>query len=209
MTAATQRAGMSHPVRRADGRRVLLIAQDDERAGIVERALDSDGHRVVGHARTLQALAEQAARVRADLVIADLERANGEALQQFARLGERAPCPIVVFTRDEDHDAIWAAVAAGVTCYVVEGFALGRIGPIVQVALARYARERSIQAERDEAQAKLAERKLIERAKGILMRKRGIGEDEAYHLMRRLAMDRSLRLREVAERVITMSDLLG
>jgi response regulator NasT len=209
MTTATQRVAMTHPVGRATSRRVLLIAQDEERASIVERALGSDGHRLVGHARTLHALAEQVARVQADLVIADLERANGDALQEFARLHERTPCPIVVFTRDESPDAIWAAVAAGVSCYVVEGFAPGRIGPLVQVALARYAKECNIQAERDEAQAKLAERKLIERAKGILMRKRGIGEDEAYHMMRRLAMDQSLRLREVAERVIAMSDLLG
>jgi response regulator NasT len=208
MTAATERAA-THSGRRAESRRVLLIAQDAARAAIVERALASDGHRLVGHARTLHALAEQVAGAQADLVIADVERVHRDDLKQCARLRERTPCPIVVFTNDEDPDAIRAAVTAGVSCYVVDGFALNRIGSIVQVALARYEQDRSIHAERDQALAKLAERKLIERAKGILMRKRGIGEDEAYHMLRRLAMDQSLRLREVAERVITMSDLLG
>jgi len=79
----------------------------------------------------------------------------------------------------------------------------------VRVALARFENERAIRAERDEAQTKLAERKVVERAKGILMRKRGIGEDEAYHALRRIAMDKNLRMSEIAERLISMSDLLG
>ena len=76
-------------------------------------------------------------------------------------------------------------------------------------SIARFEHEQAIRAERDEAQARLAERKLIERAKGILMRKRGIGEDEAYHALRRIAMERNLRMSELAERLISMSDLLG
>jgi response regulator NasT len=75
--------------------------------------------------------------------------------------------------------------------------------------MARFERDQAVQSERDDARAKLAERKLIERAKGILMRKRGIGEEEAYHALRRIAMDRNLRMSAVAERLISMSDLLG
>jgi response regulator NasT len=194
---------------RSESRRVLLIAQDDARAAVVERVLAHAGHLLVGHARSVQALLEQVARLQANLVIADLDAANAEALQQFGRLSERAPCPIVVFTGDENTQAIRAAVEAGVSSYVVDGFAPARIDPILQVAVARHEKEWAMRAERDEAQAKLAERKVIERAKGILMRKRGIGEDEAYHMLRRLAMDQSLRMRDVAERVISMSDLLG
>jgi response regulator NasT len=204
---------LAHPLRqrhdRGESRRVLLIAQDNARAAVVERALTHAGHRLVGHARSVQALLEQVARLQANLVIADLDAANAEALQQFGRLSERAPCPIVVFTGDENTHAIRAAVEAGVSSYVVDGFGPTRIDPILQVAVARHEKEWAMRAERDVAQAKLAERKVIERAKGILMRKRGIGEDEAYHMLRRVAMDQSLRMREVAERVISMSDLLG
>jgi len=164
---------------------------------------------VVGRALAPEMLSERVIERRADLVVAGLDGLDANTLEQFGRLVERSPCPVIVFTGFEGAHAIDAAVQAGVTAYIVDGFAPVRIGPIVQVALARYERERALKTERDAAQAKLAERKLVERAKGILMRKRGIGEDEAYQALRRYAMDKSLRMREVAERVIGMSDLLG
>jgi two-component system, response regulator / RNA-binding antiterminator len=190
-------------------KRVLLVTRTEERARVLQRALATGGHCVVGESASARGLHHDVVRLDADLVIVDVESADEATLAHLGMLSEQAPRPVVVFTDDPDRMRIRDAVRCGVTSYVVDGFAQERIEPIVRVAMARFERERHIQAERDQAKAKLAERKLIERAKGILMRKRGIGEDEAYHALRRIAMDRNLPMREVAKRLIAMSDLLG
>ena len=189
--------------------RVLLVERTAERARVFEEALSAAGHAIAGRMRSAAALHDGVARLHPDVVIVDVALADADTLAQIRTLAERTPRPVIVFTDDGDPARIDAAVRSGVTSYVVDGFAPHRIAPIVRVALLRFQREQALKAERDEAQARLAERKLIERAKGILMRKRGIGEDEAYHALRRIAMDRNLRMGEVAERLITMSDLLG
>jgi response regulator NasT len=189
--------------------RVLCIERSDERTRVLMQALATAGHCIVGRSRSVQALNEDVWRLQPDVVIVDAESAD-EAL--FARIGgmnQHVPRPVILFTDDDDHVKIGLAIRCGVTCYVVDGFALERIEPIVRVAKARFEHDQAIRAERDDAQARLAERKLIERAKGILMRKRGIGEDEAYHALRRNAMERNMRMSELAERLISMSDLLG
>ncbi|MBI3496773.1 MAG: ANTAR domain-containing protein, partial [Proteobacteria bacterium] len=101
-----------------------------------------------------------------------------------------------------------AALEAGVSAYVVDGLSVERVRPIVEVALARFEQWQALRRELDQAQTNLAERKLIERAKGIVMKQRRCTEDEAYALLRKLAMDRNQRLAQVAESVITMAELL-
>ena len=189
--------------------RVLLVIRSEARARVLQHALAAAGHRVVGQIRSTHGVQDEAERLQVDLVIVDVASADEATLAHLGRLNEQAPRAIVLFTDDTDSGKIRDAVRCGVTSYVVDGFAQERIEPIVRVAMARFERDRHMLAERDAARTKLAERKLVERAKGILMRKRGLAEDEAYHALRRLAMDRNLRLREVAERVIAMSELLG
>jgi response regulator NasT len=116
---------------------------------------------------------------------------------------------VVLFTDEDDRSIIREAVRSGVTAYIVDGLAAERVVPIVQVAVARFEDYQTLKTERDLAQQKLAERKVVERAKGILMSKRGMSEDEAYHALRKMAMEKKLRMGEVAERVISMADLLG
>jgi two-component system, response regulator / RNA-binding antiterminator len=199
---------MTFPVS-ADHLRVLLIQRSDERLRIIERALAQAGHRIVAQVGSMELLHEEAEHARPDLVIVDTVAADADTLAQIARMNEHLPRPVIVFTDDGDRSRIHAAVRCGVTSYVVDGFAPERIEAIVRVALARFESDQSLRAERDQARAKLAERKLIDRAKGILMRKRGISEDEAYHALRRIAMDRNVRMSEVAEQLIGMSDWLG
>lgn len=192
----------------AQGFRVLLIERSAERALALQQALAGAGHRVVAQSRSTRGLHDAVEHLRADLVIIDTEAADEDTLAQVETLSARAARPVIVFTDDADTTRIRRAVRNGVSSYVVNGFAPARIAPIVEVALARFEAEQALRAERDEAQRQLAQRKVIERAKGILMRKRGIGEAEAYHALRRIAMDRNLRMSEVAERLISMSDLL-
>jgi response regulator NasT len=111
--------------------------------------------------------------------------------------------PIAMFVDQSDSDTIRAAVEAGVSSYVVDGLRQDRIKPIVEMAISRFAAFDTLRRERDEAQAKLADRKTIEKAKGLLMKRKGLEEEEAYALMRRTAMQQNRRLVEIAESVIT------
>ena len=189
--------------------RVLHVERSDERSRVLMRALAMAGHRLLGQSRTVRALHDEVQRLHPDIVIVDTESPSAEMFFHVGVMSERIPLPVILFTDDDDPAKIRDAVRCGVTSYVVDGFGLERIEPIVRVAMARFERDQAVQSERDDARAKLTERKLIERAKGILMRKRGMGEEEAYHALRRIAMDRNLRMSAVAERLISMSDLLS
>lgn len=189
--------------------RVLLIDRDRARADVVEQALLADGHQVVGHGASTLRLYDDVKRLRPDVIIIDTESPDRDTLEHICLLSERTPRPVVLFTDEDDRSVIREAVRCGVTAYIVDGLAAERVVPIVQVAVARFEDYQTVKNERDEAHQKLAERKVVERAKGILMSKRGMTEDEAYHALRKMAMEKKLRMREVAERVIGMADLLG
>ena len=192
-----------------DRLRVLLIDRAPERSEVVERALQEQGHEVVGRGTSTLGLYDDVERTQPDVIVIDTESPDRDTLEHICLLSERTPRPVVLFTDERDDRVIRAAVRAGVTAYVVDGLAVERVVPIMQVAMARFAEFQSVKAERDAAHAKLSERKLVERAKGLLMSKRGMSEDDAYHALRRMAMERKLRMAEVAERVIGMSELLG
>jgi len=189
--------------------RVLLIDRDAERTRVVENALEAAGHQVVGHGRSTIGLYDDVQRLLPDVIIIDTESPDRDTLEHICLLSERTPRPVVLFTDEPDGRIIREAVRAGVTAYIVDGLAAERVVPIVQVAMARFEAFETVKAERDQAQAKLSERKLVERAKGILMRTRGMSEDDAYHALRHMAMGKKMRMGEVAEHVIGMSDLPG
>jgi two-component system, response regulator / RNA-binding antiterminator len=117
--------------------------------------------------------------------------------------------PIVLFTEDNDTSQVKQAVAAGVTAYIVAGLSPQRIRPIIDVAMARFEHEQSLRQELQDAKTELHERKTIDRAKGLLMQRQGLTEAEAYNKLRKAAMDKGLKLVEVAQRILDVSDLLG
>jgi response regulator NasT len=117
--------------------------------------------------------------------------------------------PIVMFTNDEDTTHVKDAVAAGVSAYIVAGLAPERIRPILEVAMARFQHEQELRRELADARSELNDRKLIDRAKGLLMQRQGLSEADAYGKMRKTAMDRGLKLGEVAQRILDVADLLG
>ena len=144
-----------------------------------------------------------------DLVIVDAESEARDTLEHVVLATRAAPRPIVLFTDDEDTTHVKDAMAAGVTAYVVAGLAPQRIRPILEVALARFAHEQALRTELVQARTALHERKLIDRAKGLLMQRQSIAEQQAYDRLRRAAMDRGLRVAEVAQRMLDAADLLG
>jgi response regulator NasT len=118
------------------------------------------------------------------------------------------PRPIVLFSNQRDPEYIRQAVQAGVSAYVVDGLQKERVLPIVEVAMARFREFQALRRELEETRSRLQERKIIEKAKGILMQRRGLSEDAAYQLMRKMAMDRNLRLVEVARTLLALEDLV-
>lgn len=154
-------------------------------------------------------LAERLSQLQPDLVIVDAESDARDALEHVVLATRDERRPIVLFTNDSDTRHVRDAVAAGVSAYIVAGLAPERIRPILDVALARFEHEQALRAELDQARADLRDRKTIDRAKGLLMQRQGLSEEAAYAALRRTAMDKGLRLVEVAQRVLDVADLLG
>ena len=154
-------------------------------------------------------LAERIAQLQPDMIIVDAESDARDALEHVVMATRDARRPIVMFTNDQDRDNARAAVAAGVSAYVVAGLQPERIRPILDVALARFEHEQSLLAELADAKAELKGRQIIDRAKALLMQRQQLSEQAAYAKLRKTAMDKNLKLVEVAQRLLDMVELLG
>ncbi len=153
-------------------------------------------------------LPERLAQIGPDMIIVDAESQARDTLEHVVMATRDARRPIVLFTEDSDTSHVRQAIAAGVTAYVVAGLAPERVKPVLEVALARFQHEEAMREELAAARTELSGRKVIDRAKGILMRSQGIAEDAAYARLRKTAMDKGLKVAEVAQRVIDVADLL-
>ncbi len=154
-------------------------------------------------------LPERLAQLQPDMIIVDAESSARDTLEHVVMATRDAPRHIVLFTNDGDTRHVKDAVAAGVSAYVVAGLETERIRPILDVALARFQHEQDLRRELQAARSELAQRKTIDRAKGLLMQRQGLSESEAYDRLRRMAMDRGLKVADIAQRVLDAADLLG
>ena len=161
-------------------------------------------------------LTERLAQLRPDLVIVDAESEARDALEHVVMATRDARRPIVMFTNDNDTSHVKAAVAAGVSAYIVAGLSAERIRPILDVAIARFQHEEALRKEladtRNELSvlsSELKDRKVIDRAKTLLMERQHLSESEAYARLRKSAMDKNLKLVEIAQRMLDVADLLG
>ena len=189
--------------------RILLMTERRERALLLERTLAGAHHQVSAVIRPDDDLLLYVQQAHPDALIMDLIEPTPDILLALRRLDAQQPLPVVVFADRSDSQAIRTAVKAGVGAYVVDGFQPARVVPVLEAACARFQEFQALRGERDRAQAKLAERKSIERAKGILMRRRALAEEAAYRLLRKMAMDRGRQLVEVAESIITAEEMLA
>jgi response regulator NasT len=154
-------------------------------------------------------LPERLAQISPDMIIVDAESQARDTLEHVVVATRDARRPIVLFTNDDDTSHVRDAIAAGVTAYVVAGLAPERVKPVLEVAMARFQHEEALRRELADARTQLSERKLVDRAKGMLMSRQGLTEEEAYARLRKTAMDKGLKLAEVAQRIIDVADLLG
>ena len=187
----------------------MLVDDSQQEVSLLEEALQAAGYDVVTAPATALGLPDRVAALEPDVIIIGTESPTRDVLEHVAVMTASDPRPIVLFTEDRAHATIQAALKAGVSAYVVAGIQADRVQPILDVALARFAQQQALRDELREAQSKLAERKVIERAKGFLMEQKKVSEDEAFRLLRKLAMDRNLKLLDVAQQVVDVARLLG
>lgn len=187
---------------------VLIVDDSPERADILRTALEASGYRVAASLESPLALLKAVDSVQPDIIIIDTESPARDVLEHVVIVTRDQPRPIVMFSSDNAPESIREAVRAGVSAYVVDGLEGARVKSIVDVAVARFEEYQRVVTELAEANLKLSERKLVDRAKGILMKTRGMDEEEAYHALRKLAMSSKKRMGEVARSVIDTADLL-
>lgn len=188
--------------------RVMIIDETPGRSALLEQALEEAGHRVVARLTTHENLLDQVRQIQPDIILIDLESPDRDTLEHLHSIDRDQPRPIVLFAEHSDGETIAAAIRAGVSAYVVDEINPKRLKPIMEVAIARFREFQTLRQELEEARHKLAERKVIEKAKGLLMARRGFNEEQAYQALRKLAMDRNQRLGEVARTVISVMELL-
>lgn len=182
---------------------ILVIDEDPDRAAVVERGLVEAGYTRVSKIGTTVNLVSRIQALAPDVIIIDLENPDRDTLEQMFQVTRAIQRPIAMFVDQSDSAMIRAAVEAGVSAYVVDGLRQERIRPIVEMAISRFHAFDTLRRERDEAQARLADRKTIERAKGLLMKRKSLAEEEAYALMRKTAMQQNRKLVEIAQSIIT------
>jgi len=189
--------------------RVMLVDDSPGDASPLRDNLLQSGYDVVEVTSSADVLLDRVAAMQPDVIIIDSDSPTRDTLEQLSFVSARQPRPIVLFTEDRESATIQAAIKAGVSAYIVAGMQPERLQPILDVAIARFEQDRALRDELKTAQGRLVERKVVERAKGILMQQKGVSEDEAFRLMRKLAMDRNRKLLEVAQQIIDVSDLLA
>ena len=187
----------------------LALQAQVARARALRIGLLEAGYDIVASLPADLYLPERIAQLQPDMIIVDAESDARDVLEHIVIATRDERRPIVMFTESDDTESMEAAVAAGVSAYIVAGLQSERIKPVLNVALARFKREQKLLDELSDTRSKLAERKIIERAKGLLMQRQQYTEEQAYQRLRTMAMSKNLKLSEVAQRILDVEDLLG
>ena len=188
---------------------IVVVEQDRDRAiAIVDALRDAGDHEVHVIGQTT-GLGRKIAACQPDIVLIDIDNPTRDMLEELTLASGPLDRPVAMFVSGAAGGLARAAVEAGVSAYVVDGLQPERLKPVMDTAIARFQVMRQMRAELAETRRALEERKVIDRAKGLIMKSRRVGEDEAYALLRRAAMDQGRRIVEVAQALVTASELLS
>lgn len=188
--------------------RVAIIEENSIRAAILVDGLREAGIVDVEVIETMTNMLRRLSTIDPDVIIIGIENPSRDVLEQMFQVSKLVSRPVAMFVDRSDGSMIQAAVEAGVSAYVVDGLRKERVKPIVDMAVSRFNAFDRLQRELLEARNELASRKIIERAKGILMRTRQLSEEEAYGLLRQTAMNEKRKLVDIAQSVVTAASLL-
>lgn len=187
---------------------VVLIDDNPTRAEIVESGLRDAGYVLLARLDGTYDLTTRVSLLQPDVIVISIDSPGRDAIEDLRRTTEQQPRPIALFADRSDPATIAAGMEAGVSAYVVKGLTQDRVQPVVDVAVAHFNRYHSMREELERARLSLVERKTVDRAKGLLMEQKGIGEEAAYKLLRKLAMDQNKRIGEVAQDLLTYAKAL-
>jgi len=188
--------------------RIAVIEENPLRAEVLIAGLGEAGHRNVLHIGQTQRLLQAIYDTDPDVVIIGLESPSRDTLEQLFQMSRVVRRPIAMFVDKSDRAAITAAIDAGVSAYVVGGLQKERVQSILDVCISRFNAMARMQDELERAKTALEERKVIDRAKGILMRAKGLDEEEAYRVLRKTAMNEKKKIAEIAQSVVMAAELL-
>lgn len=190
------------------GLRIMLVDDNPERLEMLSRALSSEGHVVAARLDTGADLIQAVSIHQPDVIFIDVDAPGRDTLESLGQLSREQPRPIVLFAARSDSDTTRRAVRAGVSAYVVDGMHPARLSALLEVAIARFEIHQAMSRKLEQANVRLADMRDIERAKGLVMKRRGLDEEAAYALMRKMAMDRKQRIGELARSLLSAADVL-
>lgn len=188
--------------------RVMIVDNDVERTKPLKQSLLDTGYEVIAHLRDTVNLDDACCELKPDIVIIDTDSPSRDTLENICVMTMNEPRPIVMFTHDGDKEQIKLATQAGVCSYVVGSIPNERLRPVIDAAVARFEEFKHLREALNEANNKLNERKVIERAKGLIMKQRKIDEEEAYSLLRSMAMQKNMRIASLSEQIVEAAQLL-
>lgn len=188
--------------------RVVIIDPDEARAALVAEGLAEVRPLEVRRASSFEAIEADLAGFAPDVIVIACDSPDRDTLESLREATEQNPRPVVMFVDRSTPGLAEAAVGAGVAAYVVDGLSAGRVRPVLEVAMSRFELMQRLRTDLEKAKADLASRRAIDRAKGLLMSERGISEDQAYKLLRKLAMDSGRPMGAVANDLLTFAGVL-
>ena len=188
--------------------KIVIVDESPIRAAILEEGLREAGYTSVVRISEMQSLLARIYALDPDIIVIDLENPSRDILEQMFHVSRAVRRPIAMFVDQSDAASIQASVDAGVSAYIVDGLKKERIKPILDLCVFRFNAFAKLQDELDRTKSALEERKVIDRAKGILMKLKGLTEEEAYVLMRSTAMREKKKIGEIAQSILTASELL-
>jgi len=188
--------------------KIAIVDENPIRAAILEEGLRDAGFTDVAHVGEMNNLLARIYAIDPDVILIDLENPSRDILEQMFQVSRAVRRPIAMFVDQADSASIQASVDAGVSAYIVDGFRKERIKSIIDLCVSRFNAFAKLQDELERTKNALEERKVIDRAKGILMKHKNLSEDEAYVLMRSTAMREKKKIVEIAQSIITASELL-
>lgn len=193
----------------ADGFTIVVVEEDRDRASAIIDALRDAGDHDVHVIGDVSSLSRKIASYAPDIVLIDIDNPTRDMLEELTLASGPLERPVAMFVSAAAGDLAREAVEAGVSAYVVDGLQPERLKPVMDTAIARFQLVRQMRTELAETRRALEERKVIDRAKGLLMKARGVDEQEAYAILRKAAMDQGRRVAEVAEALVTAAGLLS
>ena len=188
---------------------VLIIDENTTRASIIEAGLASAGHNQVTVINEMHGIAAKIAMLEPDVIVIDLENPNRDMLEHMFQLSRAVKRPIAMFVDRSDQEAMQSAIDAGVSAYVVDGLRQERVKSILDMAISRFNAFSRLERELEEARGALEGRKVVDQAKALIMKSRGIDEPAAYKLLRTAAMNGNRKVVDVAESLVMSARLLG